>query len=81
MDMDGPIVSRESDCEHEFGDQWSTHTIEFMITNLGDRAKVAYAIFPPSRSPQTLPSNMKRGTHWAGTSIGPDNESPSCGKK
>ncbi len=55
MDMDGPTVSRESDGKHEFGDQRSTHTIEFMITNLGDRAKVAYAIFLPSRSPQTLP--------------------------
>ncbi len=44
MDMDGPTVSREGDCEHEFGNQRSTHTIEFMITNLGDRAKVAYAI-------------------------------------
>ena len=55
MDMDGPTVGREGDCKHEFGDQRSTHTIEFMITNLGDRAKVAYAIFLPSRSPQTLP--------------------------
>ena len=55
MDMDGPTVSREGDGKHEFGDQRSTHTIEFMITNFGDRAKVAYAIFLPSRSPQTLP--------------------------
>ena len=44
MDMGGPTVSRESDCEHEFGNQRSAHTIGFMITNLGDRAKVAYAI-------------------------------------
>ncbi len=50
MDMDGPTVSRESDCEHDFGNQRSTHTPEFMITNLGDRAKVAYAIFLLSAS-------------------------------
>ncbi len=45
MDMDGPTVSRKSDCEHEFGNQRSTHAIVFMITNLGDGSKVACAIF------------------------------------
>ena len=45
MDMSGPTVSRESDGEHDFGNQQSTHTIEFMISNWGGRAKVAYAIF------------------------------------
>ncbi len=44
MDMGRPTVSRESDCEHEFSNQQSTHTTEFMITNSGARAKVAYAI-------------------------------------
>ncbi len=63
MDMDGPTVSRESDCEHEFGNQRSTHTIQFMITNLGDRAKVAYAIFVLAVALATnVTVLMKRGT-------------------
>jgi hypothetical protein len=45
VDMGGPTVSRESDCEHDFGNQRNTHTLKFMIPNLGDRAKEACAIF------------------------------------
>ncbi len=63
MDMGRLTVRREGDCEHDFGNQRSTHTLEFMITNLGDGAKVACAIFVLAVA---LAANvtvfMKRGT-------------------
>ncbi len=63
MDMDGPTVSRKSDCEHEFGNQRSTHAIVFMITNLGDGSKVAYVIFVLAVALATnVTGFMKRGT-------------------
>jgi len=63
MDMGRLIVNRESDCEHDFGNQRRTHTTRFMITNLGDWSKVACAIFVLAVALATnVTGFMKRGT-------------------
>jgi len=62
MDMGRLTVNRESDCEHDFGNERGTHRTKVHDNKFGGRVKGSVCYIPPVALATNVTVFMKRGT-------------------